>query len=138
MQLVFSYYTRTTHGLSMDRPRLRSCFFTIEHGRRRILHFNVTEHPTGPWIVQQLRETYGESCPYRYAILDRDIKFGQEATDFLTASDVEERRAPQRCIGNCRCSRSWFSVTTHATTHGGGFFAARICKLLILKDWFSR
>jgi putative transposase len=29
------------------------CFFIIEHGRRKILHFNVTEHPTGPWIVQQ-------------------------------------------------------------------------------------
>src|SRR4030095_16395470 len=27
------------------------CFFVIEHDRRKILHFNVTEHPTGPWIV---------------------------------------------------------------------------------------
>ena len=32
--------------------RVLYCFFVIEHGRRRILHFNVTEHPTGPWIVQ--------------------------------------------------------------------------------------
>ena len=55
--------------------RVLYCFFVIEHGRRRILHFNVTEHPTGPWIVQQLRETFRESCQYRYAILDRDGKF---------------------------------------------------------------
>jgi putative transposase len=34
------------------------CFFIIEHGRRKILHSNVTEHPTGPWIVQQLREAF--------------------------------------------------------------------------------
>ena len=47
--------------------RVLYCFFVIEHGRRRILHFNVTEHPTGPWIVQQLREAFPESCPYRYA-----------------------------------------------------------------------
>jgi transposase InsO family protein len=26
------------------------CFFVIEHGRRRILHFNVTRHPTSVWI----------------------------------------------------------------------------------------
>ncbi len=38
--------------------RVLYCFFVIEHGRRRVLHFNVTEHPTGPWIVQQLREAF--------------------------------------------------------------------------------
>ena len=34
------------------------CFFVIEHGRRRILHFDVTFHPTSDWIVQQLREAF--------------------------------------------------------------------------------
>ena len=27
-------------------------FFVIEHGRRKILHFNVTQHPTAEWVVQ--------------------------------------------------------------------------------------
>lgn len=30
------------------------CFFVISHERRKILHFNVTKHPTSTWIVQQL------------------------------------------------------------------------------------
>src|SRR6266436_3965551 len=30
------------------------CFFVISHDRRRILHFNITKHPTSSWIVQQL------------------------------------------------------------------------------------
>jgi hypothetical protein len=34
-----------------------------------------------------------------------------------------------------RCGR--FCVTTHATTHGGGFFTAHACKYLILKEWIS-
>jgi putative transposase len=34
------------------------CFFIISHDRRRILHVNVTKHPTSGWIVQQLRETF--------------------------------------------------------------------------------
>jgi putative transposase len=34
------------------------CFFVIAHERRRILHFNVTRHPSSAWISQQLRETF--------------------------------------------------------------------------------
>ena len=55
--------------------RVLYCFFVIEHGRRKILHFNITEHPTITWIMQQLREAFREACPYRYALLDRDAKF---------------------------------------------------------------
>jgi putative transposase len=72
--------------------RVLYCFFVIEHGRRRILHFNVTEHPTSPWIVQQLRDAFPESCPYRYAILDRDAKFGSDVIDLLEASGVKPKR----------------------------------------------
>src|SRR5690349_8240468 len=31
------------------------CLFLIAHDRRRILHFNETQHPTSAWITQQLR-----------------------------------------------------------------------------------
>jgi len=31
------------------------CFFVVSHDRRRILHFNVTMHPTSAWVMQQLR-----------------------------------------------------------------------------------
>ena len=34
------------------------CFFVIRHDRRRILHVNVTKHPTSGWIIQQLREAF--------------------------------------------------------------------------------
>jgi putative transposase len=54
------------------------CFFVIQHGRRRILHFNVTSHPTSTWVVQQLREAFPyESLP-RFLIFDRDAKYGLE------------------------------------------------------------
>jgi hypothetical protein len=97
--------------------RVLRCFFVIEHGRRKILHFNVTEHPTGPWIAQQLREAFPGSCPYRYAILDGDAKFGKEATDVLTTDGMKPVRispaspwqngVAERWIGSCRrASRS--------------------------------
>ena len=31
-------------------------FFFITHARRRIVHFNVTAHPTAPWVWRQLLE----------------------------------------------------------------------------------
>jgi len=92
--------------------RVLYCFFVIEHGRRKILHFNVTEHPSGPWIVQQLRQALPESCSYRYAILDRDGKFGEEVTELLTATGMNPTRpgpaspwqngVAERWIGSCR------------------------------------
>ena len=38
--------------------RLLYGFFIIEHGRRRILHFNATSHPTAEWVIEQLRDTF--------------------------------------------------------------------------------
>jgi putative transposase len=54
------------------------CFFVISHSRRRILHFNVTKHPTSLWVVQQLREAFPFELAPRFLIFDRDAKFGLE------------------------------------------------------------
>lgn len=92
--------------------RVLYCFFVIEHGRRKILHFNVTEHPTSSWVAQQLREAFPEPCPYHYALLDRDSKFGKGVTDFLVSGGINPKRTGYRCpwqngiserwIGSCR------------------------------------
>jgi putative transposase len=72
--------------------QLLYCFFVIEHGRRRILHCNVTQHPTADWVVQQLREAFPEASPYRYVILDHDSKFDADVTAFLKATGLEPKR----------------------------------------------
>lgn len=63
--------------------RVLYCFFAISHGRRKILHFNATEHPTSAWIAQQIREAFPEDAAPRYLILDRDNKYTGEATEML-------------------------------------------------------
>ena len=88
------------------------CLFVIEHARRRILHFNITPHPTAEWIVQQLREAFPEAGPFRYAIFDRDSKFDADVVAFLKTTGLEPKRtsaqAPwqngvaERWIGSCR------------------------------------
>ena len=79
--------------------RVLYCFFVIEHERRKILHCNVTQHPTAEWIVQQLREAFPEPCRYRYVILDRDRKFDAEVMTFLEAAGLERKRTSVQAPG---------------------------------------
>ncbi|HSU31758.1 MAG TPA: integrase core domain-containing protein [Bryobacteraceae bacterium] len=87
------------------------CFVIIEHRRRKILHCNMTSHPTSKWVVQQLREAFPEAAPYRYAIFDHDSKFNVDVVRLLAGTGVEPKRtsieAPwqngvaERWIGSC-------------------------------------
>ena len=72
------------------------CFFVIERGRRRILHFNCTAHPTGDWVMQQLREALPLPCLFRYVVFDRDAKFSNDAVGFLKASGIKPLRTSVR------------------------------------------
>jgi putative transposase len=61
------------------------CFFVIAHDRRRILHINVTRHPTGFWITQQLREAFPYDTKHKYLLHDRDAKFGNQVGEAVAA-----------------------------------------------------
>jgi transposase InsO family protein len=92
--------------------RLLYGFFVIDHSRRKILHFNVTSHPTAGWVVQQLREAFPDSVRHRYVVLDRDAKFSPEVLDFLDSSGIKPIRTnirspwqngvAERWVGSCR------------------------------------
>ena len=44
----------------------------LAHDRRRIVHVNVTEHPTAAWTAQQLVDAFPEDSAPRYLLRDRD------------------------------------------------------------------
>jgi transposase InsO family protein len=65
-------------------------FLVLAHERRRILHFNVTTHPTAEWTAQQLRNAFpGESAP-RYLLRDRDRSFGNDFTRQVQDMGIEQ------------------------------------------------
>src|SRR5258708_24483401 len=88
------------------------CFFVISHDRRRILHFNVTNHPTSLWIVQQLREAFPFGSAPRFVIFDRDAKYGLEVPAAVRCLGVNPVRTSfespwrngvaERWVGSCR------------------------------------
>jgi putative transposase len=84
----------------------------LSHDRRRIVHFNVTEHPTADWTAQQIREAFPWDEAPRYLIRDRDAIFGQDLVATTKAMGIEEvviaPRSPwqnpyvERLIGSIR------------------------------------
>jgi transposase InsO family protein len=80
----------------------------IEHHRRRILHFNVTTHPTSDWTVQQLREAFPLPCPYRYVVFDRDRKFASDVRGFLQVSGMKAIRTSIRSPWQNGIAERWF------------------------------
>ena len=88
------------------------CFFVIGHDRRRILHFNVTKHPTSGWIIQQLREAFPLGAAPRFLIHDRDAKYGTEVPAAIRSLKINGVRSSfespwqngvaERWVGSCR------------------------------------
>ena len=52
-------------------------FIVIELGTRRIIHYNVTQHPNERWVIQQFREAIHPDNTYKYLIHDRDTIFSK-------------------------------------------------------------
>ena len=56
----------------------------MEHAARRILHANVTAHPTAPWTIQQLREPLSSDHGYRFLIHRVKSRLDDRVEEILT------------------------------------------------------
>jgi putative transposase len=84
----------------------------LTHGRRRLFHFNVTEHPTAEWTARQLLEACALEEAPRYLIRDRDQVYGERFSRQAKTLDIREAviapRSPwqnayaERVIGSIR------------------------------------
>ena len=81
-------------------------FVAIEIGSRRILHCNLTEHPTAEWTRQQFREFLDGESGHRYVIHDRDCVFSSEVDAALTGFGLKVLKTPvQSPMANAHCER---------------------------------
>lgn len=62
----------------------------LDHDRRRVLHFNVTEHPTAEWTAQQLVEAFPLDTAPRYLLRDGDAIYGGKVRRKLHALRIEQ------------------------------------------------
>src|SRR2546428_3689543 len=92
--------------------RVLFVFVVLAHQRRRVLHFNVTEHPTAEWTAQQIIEAFPEDAAPRYLIRDRDGVYGSQFRNRVQGMSIQEvltaARSPwqnpfaERVIGSIR------------------------------------
>ena len=89
------------------RFRVLFVFVAMEVGSRRILHCNMTSHPTADWTLQQLRETMPSDHPYQFLIHDRDSIFSSALDEELKSMfGLRVLRTPvQTPQANAYCER---------------------------------
>ena len=73
--------------------RVLFVFIVLEHDRRKVLHFNVIEHPTGAWTAQQIVEAFAYREAAQYLIRDRDSRYSAEVQ--LRIQSLVSRRFSQ-------------------------------------------
>jgi transposase InsO family protein len=81
-------------------------FVVMEIGTRRIVHQNVTAHPTADWTLQQFREALPGDHAYQYVIYDRDRIYSKDLDRGVESMGVRVLRTPVRSPkANCFCER---------------------------------
>jgi hypothetical protein len=84
---------------TVPTARLRVLFVLVvlAHHRRRVLHFNVTEHPTATWTAQQLIEAFPDAPAPSYLLRDRDRVYGHAFSQRVKGMGIREvLTAPHR------------------------------------------
>jgi hypothetical protein len=88
------------------RLRVLFVFVVLEHRRRQVLHFNVTEHPTAAWTAQQIVAAFADRDAPGYLIRDRDRVYGDEVRVRM-ASWASKRCSPHPKVrGRMRTSNA--------------------------------
>jgi transposase InsO family protein len=81
-------------------------FVVLEVGTRRIVHWNVTAHPTAAWTTQQFRTAITGDTPYRSLIHDRDAIFAPEVDRAVASMGLRVLKTPvQTPQANAFCER---------------------------------
>jgi len=77
--------------------RVLFCFIVLEHSRRRILHVNVTEHPTAQWTALQLLQAFPCETAPRYLLRDNDKSYeGRRFVRTVESMHMKEVRISPR------------------------------------------
>ncbi len=57
--------------------RVLFIFVVLAHHRRRVIHFNVTSHPTAEWTARQIAEAFPWDSAPGYLLHDQDSIYGE-------------------------------------------------------------
>ncbi|MGA7971146.1 MAG: integrase core domain-containing protein [Terriglobales bacterium] len=118
------------------RLRVLFVFLVMEHHRRRVLHFGVTEHPTSDWTAQQMAEAFPERDAKRYLLRDRDSIYGNEFRRRIDSLAMKEViTAPRSPWQNAFAERLIGSIRRECLDHVVVLNRRHLCR--VLKSYFA-
>jgi len=78
----------------------------LRHDRRKVVHFNITAHPTALWTAQQITEAFPFDEAPRYLLRDRDGSYGEAFRKRIKNMGIDEVViAPRSPWQNPYCER---------------------------------
>jgi putative transposase len=93
-------------------------FIMLAHERRRIIHFNITEHPTAQWTAQQIVEAFPWETAPRYLLRDRDAIYSGAFHQRIKNMGIEAVTiAPRSPWQNPYCERLIGSIRREMLDH---------------------
>jgi putative transposase len=99
--LACDFFVTVTAGF-----RLVYVFVVLDISTRRLVHWNVTEHPTTEWTAQQFRAFVTGDDPYRFVIHDRDAIYSGAVDRALKSMHLRVLTTPVRAPqANAYCER---------------------------------
>jgi transposase InsO family protein len=63
----------------------------LGHGRRQLLWFEVTRHPTAEWLARQITEAFPWASAPAYLVRDNDRAYGHIFTSRVRAMGIRDR-----------------------------------------------
>ena len=116
--------------------RVLYCFIILRHHRRKVVHFNVTAHPTAQWTSQQIVEAFPYDEAPRFLLRDRDGIFGNEFRERVKNMGIEEViTAPQSPWQNPYAERIIGTIRRECIDHAIILNEKHLRR--ILKDYFE-
>lgn len=99
--LACDFFLTVTAGF-----QLLYVFVVLEVGTRRILHWNVTAHPTADWTIQQFRTAITGDATHRFLIHDRDAIYALAVDGAIRSMGLRVLKTPARTPqANAFCER---------------------------------
>src|SRR5262245_58430396 len=99
--LACDFFVTVTAGF-----RILYIFVVLEVGTRRILHWNVTDHPTAAWTAQQFRMVVSGEQSDRFVVHDHDSIYSEGVDHTLAAMGLMVLKTPVRAPqANAFCER---------------------------------
>jgi transposase InsO family protein len=111
--------------------RVLYVFVVLMHDRRRVVHFNVTEHPTAQWVAQQIVEAFPWDSAPKYMIRDNDCIYGAAFSARVKGMNIKEIKTAYRSPWqNPYCERIIGSIRRDCLDHVIIFNEAHLRRIL--------